>query len=102
MCNSVEVLTKNDIDNVRKECNLVENDKASLNEKIFKKENYDLHNIYKGNSLFFDRTDKLHKDLINTNDFIHHNFIKREEFLRFLEKSGLRKLIQQQDKKSPK
>ena len=55
--------TKNDIENVRKECNLVKNEIVFLNEKILKIEDYDLYKLYKGNSIFYDRTNKLHKDL---------------------------------------
>ena len=37
--------TKNDTDNVRKECNSVKNDIASLNEKIRKIETSDLNKL---------------------------------------------------------
>ena len=50
--------TKNDIENVRKECNLVKNEIVFLNEKILKIEDYDLYKLYKGNSIFNDRTNK--------------------------------------------
>ena len=67
--------TKNDIENVRKECNLVKNEIVFLNEKILKIDDYDLYKLYKGNSIFNDRTNKLHKDLKSAIDFIHDNFI---------------------------
>ena len=95
--------TKNDIENVRKECNLVKNEIVFLNEKILKIEDYDLYKLYKGNSIFNDRTNKLHKDLTSALDFIHNNFIRRDEFRQFWELSGLypkiiQKLIQQQER----
>ena len=95
--------TKNDIDNVRKECNLVKNEIVFLNEKILKIEDYDLYKLYKGNSIFNDRTNKLHKDLKSAIDFIHDNFVSRYEFRQFWELSGLypkiiQKLIQQQER----
>ena len=86
---------------VRKECNSVKNDIASLNEKIRKIETSDLNKLHLGNLNLFRRTDKLSKEIITTNKFINTHAILREVFLRFLELSGLRKLVQQQlDKKS--
>ena len=90
--------TKNDIENVRKECNLVKNEIVFLNEKILKIEDYDLYKLYKGNSIFNDKTNKLHKDLKSAIDFIHDYFVSRYEFRRFWELSGLQKLIQQQER----
>ena len=90
--------TKNDIENVRKECNLVKNEIVFLNEKILKIEDYDLYKLYKGNSIFNDKTNKLHKDLKSAIDFIHDNFVSRYEFRQFWELSGLQKLIQQQER----
>ena len=90
--------TKNDIDNVRKECNLVKNEIVFLNEKILKIEDYDLYKLYKGNSILNDKTNKLHKDLKGAIDFIHDNFLSRDEFRQFWELSGLQKLKQQQER----
>ena len=90
--------TKNDIENVRKECNLVKNEIVFLTEKILKIEDYDIFRLYKKNSILVLKTDKLHKDLTSAIDFIHDNFIRRDEFRRFWELSGLQKLIQQQER----